>query len=68
MKIEDLIECIEKSTQSMEIHVPCNDYYARRGDSQTETITFVNANRLVAELKKLQDQESYGGQNQEAYD
>ena len=68
MTIEDLMKCVELSKQSMEIHVPCRDYYARHGDSQTETITFVNANRLLLELKKLHDAEVYGGQNKEAYD
>lgn len=68
IKIEDLIHCIEVSTQTMDIHTPSQDYYRRQGDSQTETITFVNANRLLLELKKLQDAEEYGGQNQEAYD
>lgn len=55
MKIEDLIKCIEIATYTTVVHTPSNDYYWRPGDVQEETITFVDANTLLEELKKLQD-------------
>jgi len=50
---EQLIECIEKATREMDVHVPCRDYYARRGDSATETIKYICPDGLIEAINGL---------------
>lgn len=51
-----LIDLIKKSERKMKVLVPATDYYARRGDSDEETITFVCPYQLVTELEELLEQ------------
>ena len=50
---EQLIECIEKATREMEVHAPSRDYYARSGDSYTETITYISPQGLIEAINGL---------------
>lgn len=50
---EELVACIEKATREMDVHVPCRDYYARRGDSATETIQYISPQGLIEAINDL---------------
>ena len=55
MKIDAtaLADLIEQATETKTIHVPSSDYYARRGDFDEDTITFINGARLVDLLREM---------------
>jgi len=51
--VQQLINAVRSSTRSKTILVPCNDYYARPGDSTESLITYVDGDVLRDELEKL---------------
>jgi Fe-S-cluster formation regulator IscX/YfhJ len=55
INLEDLIDLIKRSEVKKKIHVPSEDYYARRGDCDEETITYVDSQQLICELECLRD-------------
>ena len=55
--LEMLIECVEESTISMKVATPSQCYYARRGDFEEDTISFVSPQMLVEALKARLEKE-----------
>jgi len=51
--IDALIDAVKRSTRSIDVCSPSQDYDAQRDDWQTETIEFVDANYLVQELENM---------------
>jgi len=47
-----LYELIKESTESMKVLTPSTDYYARRGDSDETTISFVNPDKFLTLLEE----------------
>lgn len=55
IEVRELINLIEDATRSKRILVPSEDYYARPGDSTTETLRYISPDLLIDGLKDLID-------------
>jgi hypothetical protein len=51
-----LIDLIQKSEQTMTVMTPATDYYARRGDTDETSITFVDSRQLIEAIHELLEQ------------
>jgi hypothetical protein len=57
MHFDSLIIAIERAIESKKILVPSTDYYRRAGDSDEETIEFINPSLLLIELREMEQRE-----------
>lgn len=53
VSLDQLISAVRASTKKLTVLVPSSDYYAREGDSEKKTISYVNPDQLIEALKKL---------------
>jgi hypothetical protein len=53
LSIPDLIGIITECETRMTVMVPSTDYYRRQGDTDEETITFVNSYLLIEKLTEM---------------
>lgn len=53
LSIPDLIGIITECETEMKVMVPATDYYRRPGDTDEETIRFVNSSLLIEKLTEI---------------
>lgn len=52
---ENLIQAIEDSKRSIDICIPCTDYYRQRTDWDETTIEYISASDLIERLREMQN-------------
>lgn len=52
-QIEQLEEAIKDASVTIKIKVPSQDYYARPGDADTESLTYISPYKLLEALNLL---------------
>lgn len=50
-----LMQAIEDATARKDIKVPCQDYYARAGDTTTETLVYIDPHKLIECLQEMEN-------------
>ena len=53
--IEQLIDAIENATVRVDVMVPDQDYYAKRGSSSEGSIDIVCPHKLIEALRELEE-------------
>lgn len=51
VSLDQLIAAIDAATTTIKIKVPSTDYYARPGEAETETLTYISPSKLIEALK-----------------
>lgn len=54
ISVEDLIELVSANTKDIIVCSPSRDHYRKEGDLDNEYISYVDAQGLVEDLRKLQ--------------